>query len=221
VNDSELLDRLATLDSCVVSDALDSLGIRGAVDGLVRRSTKERIVGRVRTMKLAAGVPPAGSTMHLGVRCIQEGSDTEVIVVEQKTGVNAAAWGGILAHAAKLEKIRGVIVDGPVRDVDEFGEVGIPVFSRSVTTRSARGRIYEVGVNVAVEIGDIVVNPGDLVVADGTGVVFVPAGVAGEVLNMAEKIAAREGSMIDAIHAGKPVSEVMGKDYEEMLDGQK
>ncbi len=221
MNYTDLLDRLISLDACAVSDALDSLGVSGTVDGLVRRSTKERIAGRVRTMKLEAGASPGGSTTHLGVRSIMESGETDVIVVEQKTGISAAAWGGMLTHAAKLRKIRGIIVEGPVRDIDECREVGLPVFSRSTTARSARGRIHEAGVDVRVEIGEVIVEPGDFVIADGTGVVFIPAAMASDVLDKAETIVARESSMVDAIHEGKPVDEVMGKDYEELLDGSK
>ena len=51
--------------------------------------------------------------------------------------------------------------------------------------------------------------------------VFIPAAMASDVLDKAETIAARENSMVGAIHEGKPVDEVMGKDYEELLDGSK
>ena len=216
-----LLDRLSGLDACAVSDALDSLGVAGAVDVLTRRSTTARIVGRVQTMKLSAGAPANGSKTHLGTTSIDQAESTDVIVVEQRTGVNAAAWGGVLATAAKQKGIRGVIVDGPARDVDEFSEIGLPVFSRSVTPKTARGRIHESGVNVAVEIGDIVVEPGDLVIADGTGVVFIPSGIVEQVLEMAARVVAREKMMVEAVKSGQAVSEVMGKDYETMLGTQK
>jgi len=221
VNYSELLGRLAALDTCAVSDALDSLGVSGTVGGIVRRSTKERIAGRVRTMKMGAGPAPEKSKTHLGTRSIADANETDVIVVEQKTGINAACWGGVLAHAAKLKKIRGIIVEGSARDIDEFGEVGIPVFSRGITTKSARGRIHEAGVNVEIEVGDVVVKPGDLVVADGTGVVFIPAAIAEETVSKAESIAATENTMVNAIHEGKPATEVLGRQYETMLVKEK
>lgn len=216
-----LLDRLSRLDACAVSDALDSLGVVGVVDDLTRRSTTDRIVGRVQTMKLSAGTPPDGSKTHLGTTSIDQAESTDVIVVEQRTGINAAAWGGVLATAAKRKGIRGVIVDGPARDVDEYADIGLSVFSRSVTPRTARGRIHESGVNVAVEIGDIVVEPGDLVIADGTGIVFIPAGIVDQVLETAERIVAREAKMVEAVKCGESIIDVMGKDYETMLGTQK
>ena len=215
-----LVERLSTLDACAVSDALDSLGVSGTVTGLERRSTTATIAGRVQTMKLSAGKPEGGSKSHLGTRSIVDADDADVIVVEQRTGIEAASWGGVLATAAKHKGIRGVIVEGPVRDVDEYEQLGLAVFSRSTTPRTARGRIHESATNVDIEVGDVTVAAGDLVIADGTGVVFVPAGIAEEVLAAAEKIVAREKLMSDDVRAGHPVTEVMGKDYETMLGTQ-
>ncbi len=215
-----LIDRMTALDACAVSDALDSLGVNGVVDGIVRRSTNERVVGRVQTMKLSAGSPPAGSKSHLGTRSVEQAAPTDVIVVEQRTGVVAAGWGGVLATAAKEKGVRGVIVEGPARDIDEYEEIGLPVFSRSITPRTARGRIHESGVNVGIDVGDVHVEPGDLVVADGTGIVFVPARMAEQTIEVAERIVAREKMMADAVKAGKPVTVAMGKDYETMLGTQ-
>ena len=59
--------------------------------------------------------------------------------------------------------------------------------------------------------------PGDLVIADGSGVVFIPKASEAEVLDKAEDIAAREAAMARAVEDGKPVSQVMGGDYESML----
>ena len=110
-----------------------------------------------------------------------------------------------------------MIVEGPVRDVDEFEEIGLTVFSRSVTPRTARGRIHESGVNVGIEVGNVQVEPGDLVVADGSGVVFVAAAMAEQVITIAERIALRERLITESVKAGEPPTVVMGRDYESML----
>ncbi len=217
---SSLVDRLSALDTCAVSDALDSIGAGGAVSGLSRRSTNATIAGRVRTIKLAAGKPAGGSGSHLGTQTIVESSAIDVIVVEQRTGIEAAGWGGVLATAAHHKGVRGVIVEGPARDIDEYERIGLPVFSRSATPRTARGRIHQAAINVEIRVGEVAVAPGDLVIADGTGVVFVPADMSEEVLEIAEKITAREQLMSAGVLAGQPVTEVMGKTYETMLGTQ-
>ena len=217
---SERIERLEKLDACAISDALDSLGIVGAVDGLLRRSTRKRIAGRVQTMRLSSNPPEGGSRQHLGTRSIEAASTTDVIVVEQLTGIGCACWGGVLANAALKKGVRGVVADGPVRDVDEYEEIGFPVFSRSTTPITARGRIYEQSFNEPISVGEVEVAPGDFVIADGSGVVFIPDTAIDDVLAKAEAIAEKERLMTRDVHAGVTVSEVMGTNYETMLGTQ-
>jgi regulator of RNase E activity RraA len=61
------------------------------------------------------------------------------------------------------------------------------------------------------------VDTGDLVLADRSGVVFVPAAIAEDVIAKAETIATREAAMARRIAEGHPVSQVMSGDYETML----
>jgi 4-hydroxy-4-methyl-2-oxoglutarate aldolase len=157
------------------------------------------------------------ASRHLGTAAIEAAQPGDVIVVEQRSGIDAAGWGGTLSLGASLKGVAGVIVDGPARDVDESRQHNFPVFARDHTSRTARGRLVETGTNVPITAGGISVSPGDYVVADGSGVVFVPAGEIGRVLDAAEAIASRELGMADSLRAGTPISQVMGKTYETML----
>jgi 4-hydroxy-4-methyl-2-oxoglutarate aldolase len=216
--------RLQRVDSCAVSDALDKLGLKGCVSGLPPLSCARRIAGRVHTVKLVARekVPPrAGPPRHLGCDAIEAAGAGDVIVVEQRSGIDCGSWGGILSMGARLRGIAGVIADGPVRDVDEARQMDFPVFARSATARTARGRITEEATDVPVTIGDVTVNPGDYVVADSSAVVFVAAADVARVLEAAELIAAREAAMTQALRQGKPIGEVMGANYEDMLNSRK
>ena len=212
--------RLGRLDSCAVSDALDKLGLTGAVAGIHRVSTDRRISGRVVTVKLVKDDPEDGrpvSARHLGTAAIEAAQPGDVIVVEQRTGIDAAGWGGTLSLGASLRGVAGVIIDGPARDVDESRQHDFPVFSRDHTARTARGRLVEAATNLPITVGDVAVSPGDYVVADGSAVVFVTANEISRVLDAAETIAARETAMAEALRSGTPISQVMGKSYETML----
>ena len=127
------------------------------------------------TVKLEQDDGRPTAPRHLGTAAIDAAHPGDVIVVEQRTGIDAASWGGNLALGAKLQRVAGVIVDGPARDVDECRQHDFPVFARTHTARTARGRIVETGTNVPIMVGDIPVAPGDYVVADGSAVVFVGA----------------------------------------------
>jgi regulator of RNase E activity RraA len=217
----DTIKRLQLLDCCAVSDAMDKLGIKDRVaSGLEQRSTNRRIAGRAVTYRLVpADQAPAtqGAPRHLGTSAIEAASPGDVIVVEQRTGIDAGSWGGILTLGAKVKGIAGVVVDGPVRDIDEARAYDFPVYCRSLTARTARGRVAEAECNQPVSIGEVTVQPGDYVIADASGVAFVPAAEAGRVLDAAEAIAGREAAMAKALLAGQAITEVMGADYEHML----
>jgi len=220
-----LAARLARLDTCAVSDALDRFGIPGAVSGIRPMWPCQRIAGRVMTVRLvpvedAPARAAGGPSRHLGTAAIEAASPGDVIVVDHGGRGRAAGWGGILSLAAKLKGLGGVVVDGACRDVDESRGLGFPLYARSATPLTARGRVLEESYGQPVQVGGIAVSAGDLVLADGTGVVFVAAGTAQEVIAAAETLAAREAAMAASLRAGRSVVEVMGASYESMLDSR-
>ena len=211
--------RLNRVDSCAVSDALDKLGLKGVVTGIHRVSTDRPISGRVVTVRLERDEGRPVASRHLGTAAVEAARPGDVIVVEQRTGIDAAGWGGNLSLGAKLRGVAGVIVEGAARDVDEARAHDFAVFARDHTSRTARGRIVETGTNVPVTVGDVAVAPGDYVVADGSAVVFIAEGEIERVLEAAEAIVERERAMAAALREGTPISQVMGKSYETMLKG--
>lgn len=214
---SDFVTRLKKLDCCAVSDALDKLHLKGAVTGLGQLSASRRIAGRILTVKLGVGEAPTGKPRHVSTTAIEAAQPGDIIVVEQRSGVNAASWGGILSLGAKLRGVAGVIADGPVRDIDEARHHDFPVWGSAVTTFTARGRLVELATGGPISVGDATVKPGDYAIADGSGVVFVAAENIERVLATAEEIFAREAAMAEALREGKPITEVMGANYENML----
>jgi regulator of RNase E activity RraA len=194
-------DRFAGLDSCILSDALDALGLPGAVAGIQPGRRAER---------------------HLGAQALDQAEPGDVVVVHQEgtehAPPEAACWGGLLAQAAVLRGVAGVVVDGACRDVDEIRTVGLPVHARAVVPRTARRRYVETAVGADVVIGGVPVACGDYVLADGSGAVFVPASRLDDLLARARRMLAREQLMIQDLRAGAAVSDVLGRDYEKILD---
>jgi regulator of RNase E activity RraA len=209
--------RLRLLDCCAVSDALDRLKLGSVVSGVPQQSGDARIAGRAVTVKLGIGTGPQGPPRHLGTAAVDASGSDDVIVVEQRSGIEAGSWGGLLTLGAKLRGVAGVVCDGPVRDIDEARAQGFAIFARSLTARTARGRIVELGTNVPVLFETVKVEPGDYVIADRSAVIFIAATHIARVLATAELIASKESAMAKALMAGEPISQVMAADYEHML----
>jgi 4-hydroxy-4-methyl-2-oxoglutarate aldolase len=215
---AESLRRLAAHDTPTVSDALERTGRFGTITGLARVTTETRIVGVALPMEL--GPAGAGTPMHhLGARAV-EAADSQSVIVVAGGSRECGGWGGLLSRAAQLAGVRGVVVDGLARDVDEADELGFPVFARGVTPLTARTRQVEVSCGEPVIVEGVTVAPGDLVVADGSGVVVVPADAVDEVLDAADEIARQEAQMVARLQAGEPATAVLGRSYETMVQAR-
>jgi 4-hydroxy-4-methyl-2-oxoglutarate aldolase len=218
VTQDPLAVRLAALDACIVSDALERLALPGTVHGIHRVWPCPPIAGRVITVQLGPYEETAAAQApHLGARAVEAAAPGDVIVIANDGRIEMAAWGGLLSLAASRRQAGGTIVDGACRDVDESEELRYPVFARTAVPTTARGRVMELATNVEVRVSDVLVEPGDLVIADGSGVVFVSGADAEEVLDVAEELQAREGGIAERLRAGGTPTEVMGRHYERLL----
>jgi regulator of RNase E activity RraA len=204
-----MLDRLRALDTCAVSDALDTLQLPGATTGIRPLwPAAEPVVGRARTV-LAGPRQSDGPAQHIAAAAIEAADPGEVIVIANGGRTDVSSWGGILTLAALGRGLGGVVIDGACRDIAESEQAGFPVFGRAVVPVSARGRIVQLGMGEPVEFAGVTVRPGDVVLADRNGVVFIPAADLDRVVTLAERIVAREAAMADAVRDGHPVTEVM------------
>ena len=220
--DAEIFDRsyrsrFEKLSTTNLSDALDKVGLRGAVIGIRPLFGMPQVIGRAVTIKItAAGMMK--SKRHLGIDAIASASSGDVIVIDNRGDTYNNCWGEILSCAAQKKGVSGVFIDGAARDVDFCQEIGFPVFARGIVPITARGRIMEESFNEVIRIGDIQVRPGDIVMADINGVVIIPVEKLDEVLKAAEEILQKEEAMVEELRKGVPILEVDQKyAYEAML----
>ncbi|KAL6791124.1 demethylmenaquinone methyltransferase family protein [Trichoderma sp. SZMC 28013] len=203
-----LLDRLWALDTNTVSDALDSLNLKGATFGLQPLWDCPKIVGRASTVKVGPKTEST-PTAHLITPVIDAvTSDDRILVISGGTD-GISCWGDIIANASKMKRIRGTIIDGMSRDIDGSREIGYPVYGRGITMISARNRLVQIESGKALQMRGVTVHQDDYVIADRCGTVFIPAKHIEEVLDLGEKIDRCQNLMVHAVRAGQPVSEVM------------
>jgi len=212
--------RLAALDSTVVSDALDGLdlpaGLPSGPAALRSAWGTPRFAGRARTVALEPhDGGPAGP--HLGTSVVANARPGDVVVMANGGRLDVSCWGGILSLGAVQRGVVGVLADGACRDITEAEELGLPVFSRGATPRTARNRLRQRATGVDVQVEGVTVADGDLVMADDSGIVFIPANRAAEVLDAAEAIVEREAAISADIRAGVPIDQAM---HDARLAGQ-
>ena len=151
------------------NDVCNHIGRLYTMEGIQPLTTKSRrAVGQALTVK---PYPGDGLTV-LGAAALSQPNDVLVVDARGYTGVSMAGFN--MARAPRDRGLKAIIVDGALRDADEFDEVGFPVFGRGIAAHASPKR--QVGdINVPVSCGGVIVEPGDLIVADETGIVVVPA----------------------------------------------
>jgi regulator of RNase E activity RraA len=121
---------------------------------------------------------------------------------------DAAVLGGGTGLALRQRGVTGVIVDGAVRDVDQFTQCGLPVLARAVSAIQFVGRFAITAMDVAIEMrglaGIVQALTGDLVLCDADGAIIVPGGLAQHVIDATEKAAAVNAEVRAEILRGVP-----------------
>ncbi len=146
--------------------------------------------------------------IHAALDMAKEG---DVIIVSNEGGVdNRSLMGEIMFTYASYKKLTGLVLDGPIRDVDAAREMALPIYATGTTP----GGPYKEGpgeVNVPISCGGISVNPGDIVVMDSDGVIIIPLKDAPEVLAAAQKLQANDEAKVIAAGNGTAKREWVGK----------
>ncbi|WP_321920929.1 RraA family protein [Burkholderia sp. BCC1998] len=214
MNQPSLLERLTSLDTNTVSDALDFLGMPGATVGLRPLWNCPKIVGRASTIQLGPKAD-AKPTVHLISPVVDAIATDDRVLVIAGGADGISCWGDILANAATAKRIRGSVIDGLSRDIDGSESIGYPVYGRGITMISARNRVIQIDSGTPVQMAGVTVHQDDYVIADRCGTVFIPARCIEDVLDLGERIAKRQDGMVAAVRAGRPVADVMhDKEFE-------
>lgn len=192
--------------SCVFADVMYRTGV---MDSRIKPAFKAKAVGQAITVQLSKGdlVDP--------LKALEMGRPGDIIVVDAGGDTETSVCGGLMGGLAKNRGIRGMIVDGAGRDIDELEAIGWPIWTRAITARGTHtmfsGRKEELSINVPVGCGGVIVNPGDFIVADTIGVAVVPFAKAEEILALAREQADREENTRQWVAKGKTVEDLLAE----------
>ncbi len=195
----EIVKGFEALPTPFISDAMKRFG---AMRGLRPIVKGRRIAGRAFTVRTLGG------DWGKVVKAVDLAEAGDIIVVDAQ-GVEIAVWGELATLSAMQRGIKGVVIDGAVRDSDDIVRLGFPVWARSVVPNA--GEPHGHGeLQVSIACGGQKVSPGDIIVADDVGVVVVPKELARQVLAKAKEVAEKERRYKAEIKAGKTLSEIFG-----------
>jgi len=122
-------------------------------------------------------------------------------VVNTQGNVANAPFGELLATSAVKIGVRGVIVDGVVRDSEAFSALKLPEFARGLCANGCnKDGPGEVGSTIS--CGGVAVRAGDVILADRDGVTVIPLADAAQAAKAAVEQVARETQRMAEIEKG-------------------
>lgn len=199
--DALVVRRCRSIATATWSDALDSLGISGVMDGIAMRSGNERVAGPAVTVAEQTAEVGAYELEQFDIGGILRAPAGSVPVIDMG-GAEVSTFGGLAARGAADRKIAGIVIDGGCRDLAEIRASGIYLASRYVTPRSGKRRVNVLAIGAPITCGGVAVHPGDCVIADETGIVVVPRTQLLEALAVAEKITGNDRAFEGELAAG-------------------
>lgn len=207
VKEKDLLARCGQIGVSTWSDALDTFGIAGVVQGVARRSGEGRMIGFATTARHVWGALGEFDRADFAVGKLVAATGPGRVLMVDVGGASISTFGGLASWAAKARKATAVVIDGACRDVDEIQATGLWLASRWVTPVTGKTRLKLQEMGEPITIGGVAVHEGDLVVGDDTGIVVVPRAQLPQVLAKAEQILEVDLAVEHGLKAGKTFGE--------------
>jgi CMP-N-acetylneuraminic acid synthetase len=197
------------LNSALLSDVMDDLGINGFIRDFKLNLENKKIMGRAKTLKIR--LLKEGESLE-GIYSALNSYETivpnDIIIVENEAG-EYAYFGNLNANLAINRGAIGTIIDGKTRDYTDVKNLDYPVFSKGYVSKDVKGRATMESFNKKIKIQNIEIRPGDLIFADIEGIIIIPKEKEQEVINKALKSLKVEKNIIIDILEGKPINKLV------------
>ncbi|WP_347344527.1 4-carboxy-4-hydroxy-2-oxoadipate aldolase/oxaloacetate decarboxylase [Microbacterium sp.] len=189
-------DDIAQLGQYTAATIHEAQGRRGAIHSSIKPIDPETsFVGSAFTVVCA---PRDNLMLQIAIHFAQPG---DVLIVSAGEYSEAGMFGDVLGNACKAKGIAAMVTDAGVRDTRELRELGLPVFSGSV---SIKGTVKETlgAINQPLVFGGELIHPGDVVKGDADGIVVVRREEVREAAELSARRDATEAGLIEKYWAG-------------------
>lgn len=211
----EIRRRYLEVDTCNVADVLDDLGHRSqglAPEFVPLPAEAGKMAGWAHTIRGEhVEYPVSEKDPAKMAACAELGPGS--ISVWAGAGEGICFFGELIAIGMQERGCVGALADGGVRDLRWIGERGFPVYARyrSPVQSIGRWRVVASGEPVSMPGADgpVTIESGDFILADEDGVIAVPAALAVEVLEEAERLGTSEADIRRELSGGLSLAEAL------------
>lgn len=191
--DEALLAAFGAASSAQVADCMSRLG--GMDSGIRPIWASPRIIGAALTVWCHTG---DNLLVHKALALAKPG---DILVVNTQGNTSNAPFGELLATSAVKIGLRGVIVDGVVRDSEALESLKLPVYARGLCANGCnKDGPGEVG--TVISCGGVAIRSGDVIIADRDGITVVPLDDAPQLAHLAAAQIEREQKRLAEIRKG-------------------
>lgn len=196
--EDELFEAFSKVSTCNISDAYHKKGIVFGLQPHLKH--KAKMIGRALTVQTSNG------DWAKPVEAIDLAKPGDIIVIDVG-GAPIAVWGELASNSAMNMGVRGVVIDGAIRDIDDIIDLDFPAFARSVVPCAGEAKGYG-GIGIEITVGGQRVRTGDWIIGDESGLIVVPKEEAVEVANRALDVHEHETRTRAEIRRGSTLSKV-------------
>lgn len=180
------------------------------LEGLSAVRTGDRATGPAYTIRLRKAATRSRQNAARALAAYDAAPAGSVVVVQVMDDLGGAVVGDIIAHRLRKLGIAGVVVEGPVRDIDGLDAFGPPIWYRDAVATGLEMAETEAEAQVELEIGSVRVAPGVPVTVDRDGAFFLPSDRGDAILARAAAVVAREATLHAALAGGESLVEALG-----------
>lgn len=220
-NLADVIERYRKLESALVYDVLDSMGLPHQQLSLEIQPLDPDMVLAGEAFTTKSTVSEAGplvTTDRLQLdssryRMLDEMYQGCVLVEDVGNDPVSGGLGENMGLSVRVKGCVGVVCDGGTRDKKALIKAGFPVFSRFSSATFSRDRRRHLDYQIPLRISGhltrwVTVNPGDFIAGDSDGILVVPRELTVEVLEYAERVQEIEEEQRRRLNAGERREEV-------------
>lgn len=183
--EKSLVERFRALAAAPVADCM---GRSSAMAATIRRLTPFKGVCMAGAALTVKARPGDNLIIHKALDLAQAG---DIIVVSNAGSQERALMGEVMYGYSVSKGIEGLVLDGPIRDIDSLSHLPLTVYATG-STPAGPSKDGPGEVNVPISCGNIVVHPGDIILGDADGVIVIPLLDAQELIDTAEAFMAKD-----------------------------